>query len=90
MTVKKVEAERLGKWLKDPVTRVYLEAVAALNNEIANDIASGVCIGSQSGSTSELYHQYVGKLSGIQRCFKAAELMHDMGYVKGAEDVESV
>lgn len=87
MTVKKVEAERLGRWLKDPVTRAYLEAVKELNNENASLVAGGACIG-KDGSVSELYYHYMGILHGLQRCYDAGALMQSMGFVKGDSDEE--
>jgi hypothetical protein len=83
---KKVEAERLGKWLKDPVTRVYLEAVKDLNNETANECASGGCNGSAQFTISEMYQNYMGQLFGIQRCYDAAELMRRFGYIQDGSD----
>lgn len=82
---KQVEAERLGKWLKDPVTRLYLEAVKDLNNEIANECASGGCNGGTQFTVSEMYQNYMGQLHATQRCYDPAELMRRFGYIREGE-----
>ncbi len=85
---KKIEPERFAKWIKDPVTRVYLEAVKDYNNELAGQCASGSCIGQKDSTTtvSERYYEYMGMLKSAQVCYGAENLLFTYGYLGGDDE----
>jgi hypothetical protein len=75
--MKRVDAERFGRWLKDPVTRMYLEALEELKKELVTACGDGGCYG-KVRPLEEMYHFYQGSISAINQAATPHHVMAEM------------
>lgn len=74
--MKKVDAERFGRWLKDPVTRMYMEALEDFQKELMTECGNGGCIGKPLPMT-EMYSFYQGAISSMRQAADPHRVMSD-------------
>ncbi len=72
--MKKVRPERVSAWLKDPVTKMYMEDLEGLQKETESACANGGCLGTKL-SISEMYQFYQGALGMINAVRDVKKIM---------------
>ena len=82
----RVTAQIAGKWLEDPVTRAFLEAINKLREENVESLANGGCIGLTSTTTTESYYSYMGGLKMLALAADPVALMHELGLIITEEE----
>lgn len=80
---KKVEAERLGRWLKDPITRMYMEDLERLKDELIKECGAGGCNVTTGPTVEQMYQYFQGAISAINT---AADVKSLMAERLGGED----
>lgn len=75
--MKKVEAERFGRWLKDPVTRMYMERLEEIEKELISECGNGGCF-NKNRPLEDMYHFFQGAISSINKSHDPHSIMADM------------
>lgn len=81
----KVRAEEVGRWLKEPVTMAYMEALNHSKDELINRCGDGGCL-SPKLTVDQMYHFYQGGISAVKQASDVMTFMGDMIQSEEAAD----